>query len=185
MATVTTPLISAKDFARMPDPPDGSKQELVRGEIVTMPAPGFRHGQCQLNVAFQLKLHVRSNPTGRITVESGLPTETDPDTVRGPDVAYWSFERLPADQTPEGYPTVAADLVVEVLSPTTTRRAINDKVREYLTRGVRIVWVVDPDDRTVTIYRQPDEGRVLWEGATLTGEDVLPGFSCRVGEFFV
>jgi Uma2 family endonuclease len=184
MATTAVKLITAAEFARMPEPPGGSKLELVRGVIVTVPPPHFIHGVCQTNVASLLKAHARPTRRGRVTVETGLITEQDPDTVRGPDVAFWSAERLPLEQTPEVYPEVAADLCVEILSPSSTRREMQDKVREYLTRGVRLVWVVDPDARTVTVYRQPGEGRVLWEDATLTGEEVLPDFQCRVSEFF-
>ena len=102
----------------------------------------------------------------------GLQTEHDPDTVRGPDVAFWSAERLPLDQTPEAYPDVAADLCVEVMSPTDTRRAMNEKVREYLVRGVLLVWVVDPEDHTITIYRQPDEGRTRSGGLWYCGSRI-------------
>jgi Uma2 family endonuclease len=135
-------------------------------------------------VAFLLTAHVLATHYGRVTVEAGQVTERDPDTVRGPDVAFWSIERLPLDQTPEVYPDVAADLCVEILSPNTSPNEMREKVREYLHRGVRMVWVVDPEDHTVVVYRQVGEGRLLWDDATLTGEDVLPGFQCRVAEFF-
>jgi Uma2 family endonuclease len=184
MTTTAVKLLTAAEFARMPEPPDGAKEELVRGVIVTMPAPGFRHGVCQTNIASLLHTHARATRCGRVTVESGLQTEFDPDTVRGPDVAFWSNERLPLDQMPEVYPDAAADLVVEIQSPSSRRRTTQEKIREYLNRGVRMIWVVDPEVRSVTIYRQPSEGRLLWEDATLTGEDVLPGFQCRVAEFF-
>jgi Uma2 family endonuclease len=184
-ATVTeTKLLTAEEFARLPNPPDGSKQELVKGQVVTMPSPGFRHGGVQGNVYFALRLYTQTHPIGRVRVESGIVTETDPATVRGPDVSFWSFERLPADQNPVGYPAVAADLCVEVLSPSNRRGEMNEKISEYFARDVRMVWIVDPEGRTVTVYRQPGEGRILWETATLAGEDVLPGFTCRVGEFF-
>ena len=88
------------------------------------------------------------------------------------------------DLEPEGYPDVAADLCVEVLSPGNSLRRIREKLREYFARGVRMVWIIDPEDRTITVYRSVDEGRLLHENATLDGEDVLPGFSCRVAEFF-
>lgn len=184
MTTAAVKLITAAEFARMPEPPDGTKQELVRGAIVTMLPPGFRHGICQNKVAFLLTAHVLSTRCGRVTVETGVVTERNPDTVRGPDVAFWSVERLPLDQTPEAYPDVAADLCVEVFSPSNTQQEMKEKVREYLQRGVRLVWIVDPEERTVTVYRQPGEGRLLWEDATLTGEDVLPGFQCRAVELF-
>lgn len=184
MTTTAIKLITAEEFARMPDPPDGSKEELVRGVIVRLPIPGFRHGFCQSNVGFLLRAYARANRNGRVTVESGLQTEFDPDTVRGPDVAFWSAERLPLDQVPQGYADVAADLVVEIQSPSSRRQTTQDKIREYLNRGVRMIWIVEPEARTVTVYRQAGEGRLLWDDATLSGEDVLPGFQCRVAEFF-
>jgi Uma2 family endonuclease len=184
MATAAQKLITAEEFFRMPNPPDGSKQELVRGEIVTMPPPGFRHGVRQGQAYWLLRNFAMTQRLGRVTVESGVVTERGPDTVRGPDVAYWSYERLPADQEPEGYPDVAADLCAEVLSPSDRPGKMREKVREYFTRGVRMVWLIDPEDRNVWVYRSADEARVLHEGATLSGEDVLPGFTCRVADLF-
>jgi Uma2 family endonuclease len=129
--------------------------------------------------------HVRSNRLCRIVVESGLLTERDPDTVRGPDVSFWSAERLPLDQNPTGYPDVAADLCVEVLSPSNTLKKILEKMRKYFTIGVRMVWIiVDPEDRTIRVYRSPEQGHIYHETATFSGEDVLPGFTCKVSELF-
>ncbi len=181
--TVVQKLITAEEFARMPDPPDGSKQELVRGEIITLPPPGGLHGVCCSKADRHLGNFVEANHLGTVAAnDTGIITEHDPDTVRGPDVAYWSFERLPG--VPVGYIEVAPDLAVEVLSPGNRMRQIINKIREYFNRGVRMVWVIDPEERTVTVYRTPDEGRVLHESATLSGEDMLPGFSCRVAELF-
>jgi Uma2 family endonuclease len=184
MATVAQKLITAEEFLKMPEPADGSKQELVRGEIISMTAPGFRHGVRQLRAARLLDDYVTTKRIGRITVETGLVTERDPDTVRGPDVSYWSAERLPLDQEPEGYPDVPADLCVEVLSPSNRPGQIREKLHEYFTRGVRMVWLIDPEDRAVRVYRSPQEARLFHEGATLDGEDVLPGFSCPVADLF-
>ncbi len=184
MATVTEKLLTAEEFSRLPNPPDGSKQELVKGEIVTMPPPGFAHGVCQMRISGILDQHARSHRLGRMAVESGLITERNPDSVRGPDISFWSFERLPPEQTPQGYPEVAADLCVEVLSPSNRPKDIREKIVEYFARGVRLVWIVDPEDRSVVVYRSPKEGCILHETATLSGEEVLPGFSCCVGDFF-
>jgi Uma2 family endonuclease len=184
MATVTEKLITAEEFAEMPSPPDGSKQELVRGVIETMPPPGFDHGLCQVRIAGLLDRHAVANGLGRVTVETGLITEREPDTVRGPDVSFWSFHRLPLDQRPKGYPQVAADLCVEVLSPTKKLRKITEKIGEYFERGARMVWIVDPEHHAVTVYRSPEQGLILHESATLSGEDVLPDFSCQVAELF-
>ena len=182
--TAPTKLLTAEEFARLPNPIDGSKQELVRGEVVTVPPPNFVHGTVQSNVSFALTAFARQTKGGRVTVESGVVTDTGPDTVRGPDVAYWSFERLPADQVPVVYANVAPDLCVEVKSPSNTPARTTKKVGEYFGCGARMVWVVDPEERTVTVYRKAGDGRVLWEDATITGEDVLPGFTCPLTEFF-
>src|SRR5262249_8032051 len=97
---------------------------------------------------------------------------------------YWSAERLPLDQVPEVYPGVAADLCVAVLSPSDTHRSVMEKVREYLNRGVRLIWMVDPGARAVTVYRSREQIRILEATGTLAGEDVLPGFRCAVAELF-
>jgi Uma2 family endonuclease len=182
--TASTKLLTAEEFAKLPNPIDGSKQELVRGEVITMPPPSFLHGIVQNNVSFLLTSFTRQAKLGRVTVESGVITDTGPDTVRGPDVSYWSYERLPADHVPVVYANVAPDLCVEVRSPSNTPARTTKKVGEYFACGSRMVWVIDPEERTVTIYRKPGDGRVVWEDATLTGEDVLPGFTCAVAEFF-
>jgi Uma2 family endonuclease len=184
MPSTATKLLTAEEFARLPNPADGSKQELVRGEVITTPAPSFFHGIVQVNIASLMTLHARRHKLGRVAVASGVITNREPDTVRGPDVSYWSFERLPADHVPVVYANVAPDLCVEVLSPGNTPARTTKKVSEYFACGARMVWVIDPDERTVTIYRKPGDGRVLWEDATITGEDVLPNFSCPVSEFF-
>ncbi len=110
--------------------------------------------------------------------DTGFITERGPDSVRGPDISFWSAERL--KEVPVGYIEIAPDLLVEVLSPSNTSAQIRRKLQEYFVKGVRLVWVVAPEDRTITIYRTADEGRLLHETAKMTGEDALPGFECRV-----
>ena len=103
--------------------------------IVTDPK-GLTARDIQLNVGGMIRNHVKQGNLGRATVESGVLTELGPDTVRGPDVAYWSFERLPPDQTPVVFANVAPDLVAEVVSPSNSRKDIARKVREYFAGGV-------------------------------------------------
>lgn len=183
MATVTQKLITAEEFMNMPDPPDGSQQELLRGVIITMPPPKGRHGVCCIKVGFLLYGHVSVNRLGHVTSnDAGFVTERDPDTVRGPDVAYWSSAKV--SEVPEGYFQVPPDLAVEVVSPSDTHHRLQEKVRHYMTHGVRMVWLVDPELRIVTVYRSKELGRTLEEGETISGEDVLPGFSCRVSDLF-
>lgn len=183
-STTTKKLLTADEFAKLPNSIDGSKQELVRGEVITMPPPGFVHGKVQGSVYFALESFNRMAKLGQITVESGVITEEGPDTVRGPDVAFWSYAKIPADHVPVVYANEPADLCVEVKSAGNTDEKMTRKVREYFASGVQMVWVVDPEERTVTVYRQPGDGRVLWDDATISGEDVLPGFTCAVAEFF-
>jgi Uma2 family endonuclease len=182
--TAPAKTLTVEEYAALPAPADGSQTELVRGEVVTVSPPSFVHGWVQVQVCFAVESYARATKSGRVTVECGVLTELGPDTVRGPDVAFWSFTRLPLDQTPVVFANLAPDLVAEVVSPSNTRKQIAAKVREFFSRGVRLIWVVDPDERTVTIYRKPGDGQVLWEDATLSGGDVLPGFSCAVSEFF-
>ena len=176
--------LTAAEYAARPAADDGSQTELVRGEVVPVSPPSFLHGWVQVQVAFALEGYARRTRLGRVTVESGVLTETGPDTVRGPDVAFWSFARLPADQTPVVFANVAPDVAAEVVSPSNTRGQIARKVREYFAAGGPMVWVIDPDERTVTVYREPGNGTVLWDDAVLRGADVLPGFECPVAEFF-
>lgn len=184
MSTVNAKILTAEEFARLPQPPDGSKQELVQGVVVTMPPPSFYHGLVCSEFNFRLRQHVSPAGLGFVTCnDSGAVLFRDPDTVRGPDVAFWSKQRLPAP--PKGtYPAVVPDLVVEVLSPDEAFRSLFAKVDEYLRAGVRLVWVAIPEDRAVGVFARGQGQQLLSEADTLTAGDMLPGFSCRVGEFF-
>lgn len=181
MSVTAKQWITAEEFLLMPEPPDGFKQELVRGEVLIMPPPGALHGVCCSKIDRRLGNYADQDDRGTVACnDAGFITERRPDTVRGPDVAFWSKARLP--EIPVGYFEIAPDLAVEVLSPGNTSKQIRVKLGEYFAKGVRMVWVVAPEDRTVTIYRTPDEGRVLHETAMITGDDVLPGFQCRVSD---
>jgi Uma2 family endonuclease len=109
-----------------------------------------------------------------------------PENVRKPDASFVSKERMPLDRAFEaGFIRVAPDLAVEVVSPNDMAYKVDEKVQAYLRAGVRLVWVVNPDARTVEVHRQTDKGVILREGDELTGEEVLPGFRCQVSELFV
>lgn len=183
MATVSEKLVTAGEFLTMTGPPN-CKLELVRGRIVTVCRPGFRHGFVQLRIGALLDRYGHKKKRGRAVVETGVITELTPDTVRGPDVSYWSAARLPLDLNPSGYPEEPPDLCVGVLSPSNIRSRIDAKMKEYFARGVKMVWVADPKSRTLTVHRSLVEESVLEESDTVTVSDVLPGFKCRVHEFF-
>jgi Uma2 family endonuclease len=183
MSTVQQPPITAAEFAKLPDPPDGSRLELVRGEVLVMPSPKGKHGICCSQIAWLLKNHVSPRKLGWVTTNvTGVVLEKGPDTVRGPDVAFWSITRQPT--VPEGYFEIPPDLAVEVLSPDDRRKDVRAKIKEYLFYSVKLVWLVDPETRTVTVYQGTMRGTELDESDTLNAGDVLPGFSCKVAELF-
>ncbi len=101
----------------------------------------------------------------------------DPERVRGPDIAVVRTERLPGGRVPQGFLRGAPDLAVEVMSPSDNLVELQRKVRDYLEAGARLVWVVAPDARTATVCRAGGAARLLTEGDSLQGEDVLPGLT--------
>jgi Uma2 family endonuclease len=109
--------------------------------------------------------------------ETGFQLATDPDTVRAPDVAFVARDRLPLSGT-TGYPALAPDLAVEVLSPGDRPGEVLTKVADWLSAGTRLVWVVDPERRMARVYRRDGSESILAVDGVLEGEDVLPGFAC-------
>ena len=182
MAT-TAKLVTAEELWRMPEPPDGSRYEVLQGELIQMTPAGARHGRTTLAVGTVLFTFVSEKGLGHVVSnDTGVFTEKDPDTVLAPDLAYWSRQRLP--ELPEGFVEVPPDLAVEVVSPSDSQSYVHRKVLHYLDHEVPVVWVIDPKTRTVTVYRSRQDVCILGEAEEITGGDVLPGFSCRVGEFF-
>jgi len=154
--------------------------ELVRGVLVVREPAGFRHGAVSATLTKLLALHVDTERLGRVlAAETGFKVAADPDTVRAPDVAFISRERLP-DPEPLGYPALAPDLVVEVLSPGDRPGETLAKVGDWLNAGSRLVWVVDPGRREARVYRQDGSETLITERAVLSGEDVVPGFACSL-----
>lgn len=184
MSTVQQKLITAEEFMNMPDPKDGSKQELFRGEIITMPPPKGPHGICCATLVFLVGAFVRTNRAGIVTCnDAGFVSERDPDSVRGPDIAFWKADRV--KEKPVGYFEIAPDLAVEVILPSDSHRRVTEKVEHYLRVGVKLIWLVDPEAKIVTVATADGWNRPLDESDTLTGNDVLPGFSCKVADLFV
>jgi len=168
--------ITAEEFWSYCAGKDG-RLELADGSIVEMAPVGPLHGGLDSNLGELLNRHAREQQLGRVYVNTGFILRRSPDVVRGPDQAFVSTERM-RDRPPpaRGFWEVAPDLVVEIVSPDDTADEINQKVREYLAAGTRLVWVVYPRQRQVNVYRASGDVRILFEEGTLDGEDVLPGF---------
>jgi Uma2 family endonuclease len=187
MATVTATgerLLTVEEYAQMPD--NGAPSELVRGRVVTLNPPYPYHGFVCVNAVKILGAFVDPRELGYLlSNDSGVVTERDPDTLRGADVAFYSYARVPKGTLlHRGYLAVAPNLVIEVRSPDDAWSEILTKVAEYLRVGVQVVCVLDPQRSSATVYR-PDQPEVtLNEDQELTLSDVLPGFSVLVRRFF-
>ena len=167
----------------MPD--DGFCYELVKGELIRMPPPGFEHGVRTIKLTTPLDNHVSAHRLGVVcAAEAGFQLAQNPDTVRAPDIAFVRRERIEKAGEVKGYWVGAPDLAVEVTSPGDTIREVEDKVAQWLEAGARMVWVVSSKLRTVTVYRSLTDIVVLTEKDTLDGGDVVPGFQIRVAEIF-
>jgi len=180
-------LLTADEFYEWCNKPENTERrfELVRGKVIEVPAPNKTHGVVCTNIIFALGLYIRQRFEGYITSnDSGTLLERDPDTVRGPDVAYFND----ADSFAELHPKYGENppiLAVEVLSPSDRANRVLSKVEDYVNNGVQMVWLVDPDERTVRVFRPGLPSVTLSESQEIVGGDVLPGFSCKLSEFFL
>ena len=189
--------ITTEELLAMPD--DGKRRWIINGELReqemetgeiggrTMTVRNRFHSEAMANVTTAVNIwrYALSEPRGRVVCgEAGVRLPGDPGTTVGVDVAYVPPDVM-VEQTADstivhGVPT----LVVEILSPNDTVEQLDEMVATYQTAGVPLVWVVDPHDRTVTIYRPGDEPTLVNARQELTGGDVLPGFAVPVARLF-
>lgn len=185
MATVTTKLMTAEEFYNFANLPENRDKifELERGEIVEMSRPGKRHGLVCGNATGMMRNFAIARKKGYVcSNDTGVVVERDPDTVRGPDVLFFEDAEhyLEVD---EKYGEEPPLLAIEVLSPNDTYAEIRQRIKEQLAFGTKLVWVLDPEARKITVHR-PGDDYTLGENDELTGDDVLPDFRCKVAEFF-
>ncbi|MBC8113368.1 MAG: Uma2 family endonuclease [Candidatus Saccharimonas sp.] len=185
-SNVAASLMNAQEFAAWVARPENADRhfELERGEVIEMPPPKRKHGFVCNNVAWRLTNYAEVRGVGIVcTNDAGVIVERDPDTVRGPDVAYFD-DVTNADDVLAEYAAIPPVVAVEVLSPEDRVNKVANKVDEYLAFGVRQVWVVDPETKDVAVHRPGQMMRLLEGDDELAGGDELPGFSCRVSDFF-
>ncbi len=163
----------------------GKPYELVRGEVREKMPAGLRHGRVAMRIGRHIDVFAEQTHQGiTLAAETGFRIKSpEGDSVRAPDVAFIRRERLP-QPLPEAFCEVAPDLVVEVISPNDAYSALREKVDEWLSAGVSVVWVVDPQRRVVEVFQVDKPLQVLREGDVLTAEQVLPGFQLPVQEIF-
>jgi Uma2 family endonuclease len=171
------------DLLAWNDSKQGRRCELVDGVLVEK-AMSYRAGILEAFIIMVLSNYNRQKRLGVITSASG-EHQLRPNLVRLPDVGYAFWNRFPEGRiTDDPAPLIAPDVAVEVLSPSNTRREMERKRREYFEAGTQVVWIVDPDKRTIEVYTAPEKFTELHEADTLEGGAILPGFSLSLKELF-
>ena len=183
MARTQEKLLTADDLLRLYS--EGIRGELIRGALCETMPTGVRHGHIVVNLTILLGGFIKPRRFGWIVAsEVGFLLERDPDTVRAPDIAYISANRLPLDADVPGYYEGAPDLAIEIISPNDSPRELYHKARMWISFGVPLVWVVDPENRAIEVHRPNQPVLRLAEDDTLDGSEALPGFSCPVRDVF-
>ena len=183
MTFTTEKTMTADDLLRLDS--EGVRGELIQGALCETMPTGVRHGKVVVNLAILLGGFIKPHRLGWVLASDvGFLLERNPDTVREPDIAYISAHNLPLDAEVTGYYVGAPDLAVEVFSPNDSPREVNDKARMWISFGVPLVWVVNPDTRSVDAHRPNLTLLTLTEDDTLDGGNVLPGFTCPVRDLF-
>src|SRR5436189_2648862 len=169
-------LMTADDLlhVRIPD----KRVELVKGVLAVREPAGGRHGRVTTELTRHVANHADTHQLGAVyAAETGFTLARHPDTVRASDIAFVRRERLP-DPEPAGFPELAPDLAVEVLSPGDRPGEVLTKVADWLSAGTRLVWVIDPERRLARVYRGDGTESLVGADQVLDGDDVVPGFSC-------
>ena len=173
--------LTAYDLASLPD--DERRHGLEEGWLVSEPLPSLRHDRVRRTLERILEAHVANHGLGEVFGEAGFVLARNPDTVRGPDLSFVARERLVGIDYGRFFDG-APDLAIEILSPSNRPGQVRAKVADYLAAGCHLVWVVDPEARTVTTYRSLLSPRVLRADDALDGIDLLPGLTIQVASIF-
>jgi Uma2 family endonuclease len=175
-------LVTGDELARVPNL---GRCELVLGRVVHMSPTGFVHGEIEARFAAALSAFVEPRGVGKVlTGEVGIFTRRNPDTVRGADVLYISNERFALKTAGRAFLDVAPELVVEVLSPDDRPGEVRTKLTEYFEAGVKVVWMADPEERSVLAHRSVTDFRRFTRDDVLAADEVLPGFVLPLRDIF-
>jgi Uma2 family endonuclease len=159
--------------------------ELIDGELVEMSPSAEESSNISATITILIGQFVRAHRLGRMyTAEGGFVLFSDRETVRAPDVAFVRADRVPQGKARKHFARLAPDLVVEVLSPSDRAGEVLSKIEMYREAGVRLIWVVDPEPKTVTVLTENQPVTVFKSDGVLDGGTVLPGFSVAVAEIF-
>lgn len=183
MSLLQTKPMTPADLLALPD--DGRVFELVNGEFVEKNV-GVLSGRVEGIVFRRIDDFCEAHQAGQtFTGTTGIRCfPDDPSKVRKPDAFFIRADRFRDSYWQDGFLTIAPDLAAEVISPDDLATEIGEKVEEYLAAGVLLVWVIDPEVKTVVIHRNDGSVTKLHLNDELPGENVLPGFSCKVRDLF-
>jgi len=171
--------------ASAPPIPEGEiDYELVRGEVRPVVPVNYGHLRIVGRLIARVGSFVEEHDLGDVGPEGGFVLERDPLTLLAPDISFVRKDRVPPPGERDGFPQLAPDLVIEVLSPSNSAVEMEERVALYLEAGVRAVWIFNPKRRTVTTHGPDGVARTLRADETLDGGDILPGFRMVVGEAF-
>lgn len=164
---------------------DGHRYEIVNGELIDMGNSGAKHGYIAIILSSALFAVVIAQKLGAL-FDSSTAFKMKSGNKRSPDISFFAKERLQGlEELPTGFLEGAPDLAIEVLSPGNTIEEIDDKLVEYFENGARLVWVINPNQHYVLVYRSAQEpDRLLKRSDSLDGEDVVPSFSLPVADLF-
>ena len=176
-----TKLITGEELLSMGDV---GPCDLIDGRIVKMSPAGGEHGNLEFDLGRWLGNFVADRKLGWVLGgEVGIYIRRNPDRVRGADIAFISKKRLP-HRPPKGFLEVTPEVVVEIISPNDSWEEVRQKLEDYFSIGVERVWVVEPENRAVLVYRSATEAQRLGEADTLKGEGILDGFALPIGDLF-
>jgi Uma2 family endonuclease len=159
--------------------------EFIDGRPVEKPM-GAKSGKVTLRLGGMLAAFVDSNNLGHAFNEDGSYKvfAAQPGKVRKPDASFIARGRLPDEEVPEGHIRISPDLVVEVISPNDLTTDTEERIADYLGAGTRLIWIIHYKTRSAWVFRQDGTAARLTESQSLSGEDVIPGFTCPLARLF-
>jgi len=163
-------------------PDNGYSYEVVDGELVMSPKNNAQHGDATSEILMRMRLHAKTHRLGRV-FDSNTGFWMINRNLRAPDVSFVSQARLPK-KLPKAFLQGAPDFLVEVLSPTNTRREMDERLRDFFENGTKLAWIIDLDERFAEICHSLTDRKIIGAGGVLDGENIFPGFRLPLAELF-
>jgi Uma2 family endonuclease len=183
MSTTSTALITAEELLQLPD--DDLRHELINGELITMPLPRVPHGRIALRLSVFLGQFILDHDLGEaFATDTGFKLTSNPDTVLAPDFAFVTSEHFSEGSETEGYWPGPPDFAVEVLSPSDRPGKVNKRIALWFSFGIKQLWIVDPKNSTLIIYRSPVDATTFSGSDYLESPDLFPGFRISLDKIF-